>query len=282
MALNKIAVTDKMLPEWAKLFTAPDMAARKLALEKLGDRDTPEVADAIMAQLDHHDRNIGELARKKLSKLEHGRERLGGAILEAKTADEAWQLARSVASFAAEFPEKLRESIFARAGKYIETGDHRVDPLLFLLREVDSTKLRDRLFEQAISLRKKKDYDAALKYLKVLTRDPSAGYAIRLEAALCGLKKSVKEIAADSRGNDPCLRLFEQTLGNHAAETIKTVEAAKWLDEADLFYVGFHFVERLGTEKEFGAALLRLVVKGSPRSKAAGAAKNKLKSAAAD
>ena len=282
MALNKIAVTDKMLPEWAKLFTAPDMAARKLALEKLGDRDTPEVADAIMAQLDHHDRNIGELARKKLSKLEHGRERLGGALLEAKTADEAWQLARSVATFAAEFPEKLRESIFARAGKYVESGDHRVDPLLFLLREIDSTKLRDRLFEQAISLRKKKDYDAALKYLKVLTRDPSAGYPIRLEAALCGLKKSVKEIAADSRGNDPCLRLFEQTLGNHAAETLKTVEAAKWLDEADLFYVGFHFVERLGTEKEFGAALLRLVVKGSPRSKAAGAAKNKLKSAGAD
>ena len=41
-------------------------------------------------------------------------------------------------------------------------------------------------------------------------------------------------------------------------------------------------VERLGTEKEFGAGLLRLVVKASPRSKAAGAAKNKLKSAGAD
>ena len=85
MALNKLAVTDKMLAEWARLFDAPDMAARRLALEKLGDRDTPEVADAIMAQMNHHDRNIGELARKKLSKLEHGRERLGGAILEATT-----------------------------------------------------------------------------------------------------------------------------------------------------------------------------------------------------
>ncbi len=282
LALNKVAVTDKMLPDWSKLFTAPDMAARKLALEKLGDRDTPEVADAIMAQLDHHDRNIGELARKKLSKLEHGRERLGGALLDAKTADEAWQLARSVSAFAGDFPEKLRASIFARGCKYVEAGDPRVDALLFLLREVDSAKLRDRLFERAVELRKKKDYDTALKYLKVLTRDPSAGYPIRLEAALCGLKKSVKEIAADSRGNDPCLRLFEQTLGNHAAETLATVEAAKWLDEADLFYVGFHFVERLGTEKEFGAGLLRLVVKASPRSKAAGAAKNKLKSAGAD
>ena len=282
LALNKVAVTDKMLPEWSQLFTAPDMAARKLALEKLGDRDTPEVADAIMAQLDHHDRNVGELARKKLSKLEHGRERLGGAILGAKTADEAWQLARSVASFAAEFPAALRESIFRQAGKYVEAGDPRVDPLLFLLREVDSAKLRNRLFEQAVGLRKKKDYGTALKYLKVLTRDPAAGYPVRLEAALCGLKKSVKEIAADSRANDPCLRLFEQTLGGHAAETLKAVEAAGWLDEADLFYVGFHFVERLGTEKEFGAAVLRLVVKASPRSKAAGAAKNKLKSAGAD
>jgi HEAT repeat protein len=282
LALSKLPVTDKALPDWLKLFDAPDVAARKLALEKVGDRDTPEVADAILSQMDHHDRNIGDLARKKLSKLTHGRDRLGKALLDAADADEAWQLARSVAPFAGEFPPKSQEAIFAAAAKYTVAADHRADALLFLLKEIDAGGLRDRLFDHAVNLRKKKDYEGALKFLKVLTRDPASGYPIRLEAAMCGLKRSAKEISTDSRANDPCLRLFEQTLGQHAAETVKTIEKAKWLDESDLFYAGFHFVERLGTEKEFGASLLKLVVKQWPKSKPAAAAKNKLKSAGAE
>jgi HEAT repeat protein len=282
MALNRVPVTDKMLDDWTRLFTAPDMAARRLALEKLGDRDTAIVADALMNQMNHPDRNLADLARKKLAKLEHGRQRLAHAVLEAKTNEEAWQLARSVSSFAGSFSPKVHDAIFAQVCKYIETGDTRLEPILFLMREADGTKLRDQLFDQAVAKRKKKEYDLALKYLRVLTKDPSAGYPIRLEAAMSGLKKSSKDISSESRNNDQALRHFEQTLGHNSAETLKQIEKAKWLDENDLFYLGFHFVEKHGQERDFGANILKLVIKANPRNKLAANAKNKLKSSGVD
>ncbi len=281
MALNRLPA-DKHADDWLELLRAPDVAARRLALEKVGDRDTAEVADALMDQLAHPDRGLRDAARTKLAKLEHGRKALAAAVLKAAAPDEMWQLARSVAPFVGTFPDKLRGEFFAHACRHLEADDHRSDPLLFLLREADAPGLRDRLHEQAVAKRKKKDYETALKYLKLLARDPAVGFPVRLELAMCGLKLSAKDVAADARANDPCLRQFEHVLAQDPDEVLKQVQKAKWLDPEDLYYLGFHFAERFGKEKEFGAAVLNAVVKGSPRSKAAAAAKNKLKSVAVD
>ena len=281
MVLNRLP-SDKHIDEWVELLHAPDVAARRLALEKVGDRDTAEVAAAVMDQLAHPDRGLRDAARNRLAKLDHGRKALATAVLKAASPDEMWQLARSVAPFVGTFPEKLRGELFTHACKYLEDDDHRADPLLFLLREADAAGLRDRLHDQGVAKRKKKDYETALKYLKLLARDPSVGFPVRLELALCGLKTSGKDVAGEARANDPSLRQFEHVLAQDPVEVLKQVQKAKWLDAEDLYYLGFHFAERFGKEKEFGAEVLKAVVKGSPRSKVAAAAKNKLKSVAAD
>jgi hypothetical protein len=265
-----------------KLLTAPDVAARRVAMEKVGDKDTAEVAEALMAQLSHPDKGLRDAARARLAKLEHGRSALATAVLAAPTVEEMWPLARSVAPFVGTFGAKLRDEIFRKACKFLEADDHRSDPLLFLLREADAPGLRDQLHEQAVARRKKKDYDTALKYLKLLARDPAVGFPVRLELALCGLKRSDKDVSAESRQHDPSLRQFEHVLGQNAPEVLKQVEKAKWLDDEDLYYLGFHFAERFGKEKEFGAAVLKLVAKAGGRSKLAAAARNKLKSIAAE
>jgi hypothetical protein len=100
---------------------------------------------------------------------------------------------------------------------------------------------------------------------------------VRLELALVGLKLSGKELAADSRAADPSLRQFEPLVARSAAEVLEGVGKAKWLEADDLFYLGFHFAEKNGTERQFGADVLRLVVKGFPMAKVTAAAKNKLK-----
>jgi hypothetical protein len=281
MVLNRLP-PDKHADEWVQLLHAPDVAARRLALEKVGDRDTAEVASALMDQLSHPDRGLRDAARNRLAKLDHGRKGLAAAVLKAASPDEMWQLARSVGPFVGTFPEKLRDEFFSHACKYLEADDHRSDPLVFLLREADAPGLRDRLHEQGVAKRKKKDYETALKYLKLLARDPAVGFAVRLELALCGLKTSGKDVAAEARANDPCLRQFEHVLAQDADEVFKQVQKAKWLEAEDLYYLGFHFAERFGAEKDFGVDVLKAVVKGSPRSKIAVAAKNKLKSVAAD
>ena len=275
--LGRMPVSDKQLAEWVGLLHAPDMAARRLGIEKIGDRDTPEVAAGLMEQSKHADRVLQEMAQARLGKLAHGRKALVAALLNAESMDDLWRLSRIIAPFGKTLSPAIRGEIVEHLCQEIEAESHRGDPLLFLLKEADPAALRDDLFEKAVAKRKKKAYPVAVLYLKWLARDPAIGFPIRLELALCGLKVSTKDVSHDSRANDPCLRHFSHVLSQDAAEVQVQVEKAKWLDDADLFYLGFHFTEQFLQEKAFGAAVLQHLLKTAPKSKLAAGAKNKLK-----
>jgi HEAT repeat protein len=280
--LTRLPVSDRALPQWLALLQAPDLSVRQVAMEKVGDRDTKEVAAGLMQQLSHPDRALREGALSRLAKLEQGRKALTAALLEAESADRAWQLARAQAPFAAEYPAKWRDEVFGQAGKFLEAGDRRADALLFLLRETDAADLRDRLEAAALARRKKKDYAAALLYLRLLARDPALGFATRLELAACGLKVSAHDLAPDARAADPALQQFSHLCQQDEAELFAGLEKIKWLEPEDLYYLGFHLAEQDSRQKKLAAKVLQLVVQRSPRSKTAQAAKSKLHSAALD
>src|SRR5439155_599110 len=138
--------------------------------------------------------------------------------------------------------------------------------------------LRDRVEERAIALRKKKNYETAILYLRLLTRDPACGMPVRFELAGCELKRSGKELSAESRAADPALQQFANLLQHYEeGELFDRVEKARWLEPEDLYYLGFHFAEQVGRAQAFGGRVLQLVVGRSPKSKLAQAAKSKLK-----
>lgn len=275
--LSKLNVSEKQAPEWEQLYTAPDAAARRLAIDKLGHLDTAENAAFLFQQTSHSNRDLRDAARGKLAEINHGRKVLVKALLDSQNADEAWALARAITPFANKFSPKLRDDIFKQACVHLEADDHRSDALFFLLKESDAPALRDQLFEQAVSKRKKKQYESALKHLKWLTRDPAMGFAMRLELGLVGLKLSAKNVAQDSRAIDPCLRNLGTALSQDAAKVTDEIGKAKWLETEELAYLGFHFGEMHGPEKDFGVAMLRAVLQASPKSKLGTTAKNKLK-----
>jgi hypothetical protein len=278
MLLKNATVSDKMLKEWLPLLDAPDPAARHFAMEKFGDRDRPEVAEALVRQLRHADQVLRTAALERLGKLESGRTALARALLDASNPDEAWSLARAQMPFARNYTSALRTKIINQACTFLEKSDRRADALLALLREADSRGLRDQLEERALALRKKKKYAEALIYLRLLTRDPACGEAVRFEHAGTALKVSSKDPAAESRANDPALHQFAGLVHRHETEPIALVEKAKWLDNDDLFYLGFHFAEGKGPEKEFGASVLSLLIKRAGKAKIAKDAKSKLRS----
>jgi HEAT repeat protein len=277
MILRGVEVGDRQLADWLPLFDAPDVAGRRLALEKLGDRDTPAVAEALLRQLRHPDRALRADSLSHLAKLAAGRTALAEALLAADSPDAAWTLARTQEPFVGAYDAKLRERLFAQACEYLEAGDRRADPLLHLLRVADAHGVRDRIEERGLALRKKKQYDKALAYLRQLTRDPACAAPVRLEAAACALKVSAHDLSAEARAADPALQQFARLIDSHEAETREFVTKAKWLDAEELFYLGFHFAEKERAEKKFGGEMLRLVVKRSPRSKLAKDAKSKLR-----
>jgi hypothetical protein len=278
MLLKSLTVSDKVLKDWLPLLDAPDPAARHFALEKFGDRDRPEVAAALVRQLQHPDQGLRKQALDRLGQLDHGRSALANALLAAKTPDEAWNLARAQMPFAKEYAAALRTKILNQGCDYLEENDRRADAFLHLLREADPRGLRDKLEERGLALRKKKKYPDALIYLRLLTRDPACGETIRFENAATSLKVSSHDTAADARASDPALHQFAGLVHRHETDPIAYVEKAKWLDPEDLFYLGFHFAEGKGPEQEFGAKVLRLLIKRAGKGKIAKDAKSKLRS----
>jgi HEAT repeat protein len=277
--LNHLTVNERSLTEWLSLFEAPDVAVRRMALEKLGDRDSATVAEALLKQLNHSDRALREAALARLTKLEQGRKALTAALFDAENVDRAWQMAKAQASFVKDYPAKWREEVFDKACTYLEASDRRADALLFLLREAEPAELRDRLEQRALACRKKKAYATALLYLRLLGRDPACGFAIRLELAACGLKTSGKDLAADGRNADPCLQQFVHLGQQDDGQLFEQLEKMKWLEPEDLYYLGFHLAEQQGRPRKIAEQVLHLVVKRSPRSKLGQAAKSKLRSA---
>jgi hypothetical protein len=277
MMLRGLEVPDRQLGDWLPLFEAPDVAVRRLAMEKLGDREKPEVATALLRQLQHPDRALHSEALSRLSTLAVGRTALAAGLLSEESLDAAWGLARAQEALVGRYDDRTREAIFDRACEYIEAGDRRAEPLLHLLRVADAPALRDRLEERGIAPRKKKQYERALAYLRLLTRDPACAAAVRLEAAGCALKLSTHDLSAEARAADPALLQFARLIDTHEADTLEFVKKAKWLEPEELFYLGFHFAEKERAEKKFGAEMLGLLMQRSPRSKLAKDAKSKLR-----
>ena len=279
MLLQRLPVDAKSQSAWVQLLQAPDVAARKLAMEKVGDRDNADVLQALLAQLSYSDPTLREAALQRLSSSKKGREALTNALLQAKHADRAWELARAQAPFAKEYPPAWRDEVFEQTAKHIDAGDRRADAFLFLLRDTNATDLRDRLEERAVALRKKKAYPGAFQYLRLLARDPALGFETRFELATCGLKVSAKDLAHEARAADPCLAQFSNLIQQNSDEVVNRLTNTKWLDAEDLYYLGFHFAEQEGMAKKFAGEVLKLVVKRAGRSKLAQAAKSKIRGA---
>jgi hypothetical protein len=165
------------------------------------------------------------------------------------------------------------------ASAYIEKGDQRANPVLFALRESNNAGLRERLDKRATALLKKKDFETANLVYRVLARDPAIGFPVRLGAATAALKVSSKKLDEAARAQDPALHHFATVAAEDQAKVLTHLAKFPGLDADDLYYVGFHFAESTGALRDFGAAVLQLLIKRFPRSKAVAAAKNKLKTA---
>jgi hypothetical protein len=283
LMLKEAPGTKALLPAWLTLFDAPDPAVRRLGIDKAGTHDNPQVASALLGQLNHPDRSLRENAIARLGRLDSGRKAMAQALLDAETPDHAWILARAQEPFAATFETALRKRLLDRACNYLERNDRRADALLAVLRAANFATLRDALGERALALRKKKKYEAAMHFLRLLARDPACGTPTRMELAACGLKLSTHDLSTEARAANPCLNQFAAMVHSGQTDQVTAfLRKAKWLDPAELFYLGFHFAEKEREEKEFGGQVLRLVMERAKKSKIGKDARSKLRNEGLD
>jgi HEAT repeat protein len=282
MILKHLPAGKQAASEWLDLLQAHDPTVRGFAVEKLAERDTAEVATAFLAQLEHPDQDLREKTLSSLARMKHGRQALASALLETKTPEQCWLLAKALGSLVKDFPPAWRQPLFPQACKWLDQGDRRGEALLFVLREAAPEDLAERLEARGLDLRKKKKYPEAVNYLRLLARDPACAPALRMELAACGLKVSTRDLAAEARTADPALQQFTRLLHGYEAETLAFLKKAKWLEPDDLFYLGFHFADKDGPGRRFGGEVLKMLIQRSPRAKIAQDAKRKLRGAALD
>lgn len=277
MILQNVPV-EKASADWLALLQAPDVAVRRFAVEKLGERDSAEVAQALVTQLEHKDQGLREQALAFLGKTKSGRAALLARLQAAEHVDQAWNLARVQARWAEELPPATRTQLFQQACTLLEDNDRRADPFLFLLRAAEGDAVAEKLFDQAVAQRKKKNFEKALAYLRHLIRDPACAVPVRLETVACNLRLSPHDLASDSRERDPALQQLGRLLPHYESETLEFLQKARWLTPEDLFYVGFHFAEQSGPLRRFGGQVLKLLLKNGGKSKIAKDARTKLRS----
>lgn len=279
LLLRKLPTTKENQKRWLELLQAPDVSVRRLALEKLGDLDSKEAAEALAQQLRHPDQPLRDAALARLVRWTAGRKLLAVALLKEDSSDRLWALARPLSKHFHQFPSEARKEVFRAACAFLEKDDRRADPLFYVLREADPKELRELLEEKAEALRKKKCYGQALHYLKLMARDPALGFPLRFEMAGCGLKVSPQELNEEARKADPCLHQFALLAQQDEAALVRAIDQAKWIEPDDLYYLGFHFSEMEKPYWRLASELLERVVKRAPKSKTAQAAKAKLKRA---
>jgi len=279
MLLRKAPPSAKSVKHWLKLLQAPDVAARRFAVEKLHGVQSKDAAKALATQISQPDRGLRDDALAALGTFPAGRQAILDKLLETVSIDEAWMLARALAQSAKELPRATRGRLLEQATKLHERDDRRAGPVLFLLRAIDHDWTRDQLLGKAQALRHKKKYAEALSYYRLLIQDPAASEETRFELAATGLKLSNHDLTVEARNNEHALHQFTRLLQNPEFDLIGRVAKAKWLDADDLFYLGFHFIEQMHHPHEFGKQVLELVVKRTPNTELGKQAKRKLKSA---
>jgi HEAT repeat protein len=279
MILNKVPASAKNVKAWLGLLEAHDVATRQLAVEKLSGVESAEAVRGLLGQLAHPDRSLRDSAQQALLRFGKGRQALLEKLIAAATVDECWDLARTLGPVAKEFAKSARQQLLDQAARHQDQDDRRATPMWHLLRDMDIAWTRTQLEALAQARRQKKKYPQALGYYKLLIQDPAAGEDIRFELAATGLKLSSHDLAVEARQTDHALGQFSRVLQNPSFDVVARVKQAKWLDAADLFYLGFHFVEQMHRAHDFGTQVLELVVKRWPKTETGKSAKKKLASA---
>lgn len=278
MLLKSFPIKASNARPWLALLDAPDVATRRFAVDKLKGIDSAEVARGLAHQLGHPAKELREESLEAMLGFAAGRQALFDQLLESKSVEEAWFLARALAAIAGDFSQLNPSKLFTHAASLHDADDRRATPAWFLLRAADHDGARDQIEARADSLRKKKKFAEALSYYRLLTQDPACGEEVKFEWAATGLKLSTHDTAKEARAADPSLGQFARLLQNPAFDLIGKIAKAKWLAGDDLFYLGFHFLEQTHRAREFGKQVMELLVKRSPKTALGKQAKSKLKS----
>lgn len=262
--------------QWRAMLDSANASARSMALTRLAEDASSTGKRALLALLQHTDTHVQESAAGALARQPGAATALLDALLGETDPERAWRLAKILKPHAPTLKARDRQRLKTNTASAMNRAQATGDALLYLLRHADGPAA-DALHRDAAqaAMREKRWADAVVGFRRLM-HSPGFDDDSRYALSICNLKLSLKELAPALRANDFALRGFHALLRNAGYKLPAKLLKDKALDAEDFYYVGFHFSEMTGSEREFGDQLLRHVLTRWPRTPAGKTARTKL------
>ena len=276
-----------------KLLGSPSSRIREFVMQTLAMQGTSRTLHELVGCLDSPERSVREEALSALSRSPAAAGALVERLLALEGGDRATETARALAPQAAHAPRKQLEALAAQyvqlAGSQpakkssspdeIQKITEKRRAIASAFRSANSPALVEAAAVRAKQYRKEGEPERAYELLKSVNGMNGWNDEHRVDMALAGLSQGPKDLARSARSNDQNLRILEEILlsGRKSAKEIaKQAESDPAIDRKGLYYLGFHFVERMQAEREFGQLLLEHLSSSSGRTDEGRQAKEKL------
>ncbi|MDD5084689.1 MAG: HEAT repeat domain-containing protein [Candidatus Omnitrophica bacterium] len=274
--LGRLPIPKRLGPAMQDLLKNPQTSVREFALSRMGDFNDRSGVQALLSNFESNDFKLREAARLSLEKMTQAVPVILKRIEETKEIEKARNLASLLRSQRGYFKAEKARGVFKIYQKLMEKQDERLQVYLTLLRLVNPDILYGQTMSVIRELKNKKRFAEARRYLANLQGGPLFTQDARFEMALAELKLSKKDVGLSQRDADPAIRLFAALVHNSLSFAVERLRKERSLDVEDLYYLGFHFAEKLFELKDFGIQILKMLIRKYPRSRCAASAKKKL------
>jgi len=289
--LRGARIPEALAKTFAGLAKSKNVAAQKLAMERLPAGGGASAVKALIEALGGDDPTSRDAAARGLSKAPEAVLPLTRALLATKDEQVARRYAGVLRSHRGHVSNQAIDEIVEAVGGYVELhnkGKATADQIVLervlaeLVADIAPAKHVELLFERARRLRKAGKAVEAFGSLKSLLRsradlDAAIDDEQRFFLAVLSLEAVGEGIIRTTRTDDPVFDQFAR-LAAKGYPVAKQLNREKEVSDEAIYALGFRLIESGdGSNEELGAELLQGIVEERPRSKLAKAAKNKLK-----
>jgi len=272
-ALRHAQLGSEQQGQLRKLLQSPSARIREFAMQALAAQGTPRTIQELIACLDSPDRSVREDALGALSRAPAAAGALCARLLELEGSEAAAETARALAPQAGKISAKL---LAALADQYvslaagdavrrnaqpdaIRKAEEKRRAILSVFRVSASPALVEAVCARARKLRLNDEALRAYEMMKGVAGLNGWTDAYRLELVFAGLSFGPKDLARTARSEDQNLRILEEMLGGgvkEPEELARVVLKDPALSRKVLYYLGFHFIERLQNGRRLGQLIL--------------------------
>jgi HEAT repeat protein len=289
--LRGARIPESLAKSFAGLAKSKNVAAQKLAMERMPAGGGASAVKALVETLAGDDPSARDAAARGLSKAPEAVLPVTRALLATTDEQIARRYAGVLRSHRGNISNQAIDELVEQLREYMDlhfknkaTADKIVLERVFgeLIADIAPAKHVELLFERAQRLRKQGKSVEAFGSLKPLLRsradiDTAIDDEQRFLMALLSLEAAGEGLIRTTRTDDPVFDQFSR-LAAKGYPVAKKLAREKDLSDEALYALGFRLLESQdGSNEELGADLLQGIIDERPRSKLAKSAKNKLK-----